>query len=274
VQRGFTLIEAIIVIALTGIVAAVVAQFMVAPVRAYLDTAARARLVDEADLALRRIGRDLRAALPNSLRVNGSATAIEIIPASGAARYATQGSGALEFGSVDTSFELVGPVLTLAPQQQLVFYNLGSGITGNDAYAANGTAAEQAGSNRRQATNGAGPAGTITISSLAALPTSATAPPYRVTAVGTPVTYRCDTGARTLTRHQGYGFAAAQPDPPSAGTSAVLATGVTGCRFNVEGTLVAAHAALVHLQLTLATTTSAGSESVTLHHAVHVDNLP
>jgi MSHA biogenesis protein MshO len=37
---------------------------------------------------------------------------------------------------------------------------------------------------------------------------------------------------------------------------------------------VAARSALVNLALTLATTTSAGTESVTLHHAVFVANLP
>jgi MSHA biogenesis protein MshO len=53
-----------------------------------------------------------------------------------------------------------------------------------------------------------------------------------------------------------------------------LATGVTACRVAVDGTLVAARAALVNLQLTLAAATGSGSESVTLHHAVYVSNLP
>jgi MSHA biogenesis protein MshO len=272
--RGFTLVEMVLVIVITGIVAAVVARFIVAPVQAYLDTSARARLTAEADLALRQIGRDLRAALPNSVRVTGGTHTLELIPTTGAARYATQGAGALDFGSADTSFAVVGPALTLAAQQQLVFYNLGSGITGSDAYAANGTATEQAQSNRRLATNAAGPASTITLASAAALPVAAQAPPYRVLAVESPVTYRCDLASGLLTRHQDYGFVATQPDPPAGGTASVLATGVSGCRFNVEGTLVAAHAALVHLQLTLTTVTSAGNESITLHHAVHVDNLP
>lgn len=273
-DAGFTLIEAVIVIALTGIVAAVVARFIVAPVQAYLDTTARAQLVDQADLALRLIGRDLRAALPNSARVNAAGTALELIPSTGGARYATQGSGALQFGSLDTAFELVGPALMLAAGQQLVFYNLGPGITGGDAYAASDTAPAQASSNRRAATNAAGPATSLTLDSSAALPVGAFAPPYRVIAVESPVSYRCDLAAGTLTRHQGYGFQATQPDPPVSGSSAVLASGVTDCRFGVEGTLVAAHAALVQLRLSLTAATSAGSENVTLHHAVHVANLP
>jgi MSHA biogenesis protein MshO len=273
-ERGFTLVEAVIVIALTGIVSAVVARFIVAPVQAYLDTTARAQIADQADGALRMIARDLRAALPNSARISASGQSLELIPSTGGARYATQGSGSLLFGSTDTSFDLVGPALTLAASQQLVFYNLGPGITGADAYAANGTALAQASSNRRTATNAAGAATTITLDSSAALPVGAFAPPYRVIAVEPPVSYRCDLAAGTLTRHQGYGFAATQPDPPTGGSASLLATGVTACRFGVEGTLIAAHAALVQLHLALTSATSAGAETVSLHHAVHVANLP
>lgn len=273
-SRGFTLIESVVVMVITGILAAVVAVFIVQPVQAYMATAARATLVDQADLTLRRIGRDLRSALPNSVRVNASGSALELIPGTGGARFATEGSGALAFGSLDTAFDIVGPALTLAAGQDLVFYNLGPGVTGSDAYAPNGNATEQATSNRRSATNGAGNASTVTFSSAAGLPVAGFAAPYRVIAVDPPVTYRCDTGSGRLVRHQGYGFQATQPDPPSGGSSAVLATGVTACRFSVDGTLIAARSALVNLQLTLATTTSAGAESVALHHAVFVSNLP
>jgi MSHA biogenesis protein MshO len=272
--RGFTLIEMIMVITITGILAAVGARFIVAPVQAYLANTARATLVDHADLAMRRIGRDLRIALPNSVRVNATGLALELIPTTGGARYATAGAGALEPGVLDTTFELLGPALTLTAAQQLVFYNLGTGITGSDAYAPNGTALQQATSNRRAISNAAGSASSITLSSLAALPVAAMAPPYRVLAVDSPVSYRCDLAAGTLTRHQSYGFQASQPDPPATGSSAVLATGVTACAFSVDATLVAARAALINLRLTLATATTADAERVTLHHAVFVDNLP
>jgi MSHA biogenesis protein MshO len=273
-QAGFTLVEAVLVIVLTGILAAVVARFIVGPVRAYLDTAARARLAEQADLALRQIGRDLRIALPNSTRVTPSGLALELIPTTAGARYATQGSGALEFGRLDNAFDIVGPALELSAGQSVVFYNLGPGIVGADAYAASSDATEQAASNRRSVTNAAGAATTVTLASLAALPTGALAPPHRVLAVDPPVSWRCDLVAGTLSRHQGYGFVANQPDPPSGGSVSVLAEGVTACSFKVEPTLVAAHSAIVQLALTLAASTSAGTESVTLHHAVQIDNLP
>jgi len=273
-EGGFTLIEAVMVIAITGVLAAVMSQFIVRPVQGYLGTVARAGLVDQADLALRRVGRDLRAALPNSVRVNASGTELELIPTTSGARYATDGGGALQFGTVGTSFSLIGPALTLGTAQELVFYNLGAGIIGSDAYAANGSVAAAADSNRRTATNAAGATNTITISSSAGLPVAAFAPPYRVLAVSQPVTYRCDTSAGTLTRYQNYGFLATQPDPPSGGNSSLLASGVNDCRFSVEGTLVAARAALVTLRLGLAATTSGGTETVAMHHAVFVNNLP
>ena len=272
--RGFTLIEAVMVIAITGVLAAVISQFIIRPVQGYLGTVARAGLVDQADLALRRVGRDLRAALPNSVRVNAGGTTLELIPTTSAARYATDGANPLQFGTVDTSFNLVGPALTLGASQELVFYNLGPGVTGSDAYAANGSAATAADSNRRTATNAAGSASSISLASSAGLPVAGFAPPYRVLAVSQPVSYRCDTGAGTLTRYQDYGFQAAQPDPPSGGTRSVVATGVSDCRFSAEGSLVAARAALVTLRLGLSTTTSAGTETVALHHAVFVNNLP
>ena len=112
-EHGFTLIEAVLVITVTGALFAVVAQFIVPPVQAYLATVARAGMVDQADLSLRRIGRDLRAALPTSVRVNGTGLEIEFIPVTAGARYATEGSGALDFGTVDTSFDVVGPALTV-----------------------------------------------------------------------------------------------------------------------------------------------------------------
>jgi len=278
-QQGFTLVESVMVIVITGILGAIVSIFIVAPVQAYLATAARANLVDQADTALRRVARDLAIALPNSTRVTASGLGLELIPTTGAARYATEGAGKLDFGvdaSTDTTFDLIGPPLTLGVSQQLVFYNLGPDVPDANAYAANSSAAEQQNSNRRTAGNGAGPASTITLASAANLPAGNQAPPYRVYAVAAPVSYRCDLtpGVRTLTRFQGYGFQPVQPDPPVGGTSSVLAKGVTACSFSYTNAAVAARAALVTLQLTLSTDTGNGAETVSLYHAIHVDNLP
>lgn len=262
------------VIALTGVLAAVAGRFIVQPVQAYLDTRERAALTEEAAGALQRIARDLQAALPNSARVSASGRALEFIPVRAVGRYATEGSGRLDFGSTDTAFDLLGPSISVAAGQWAVFYNLGPGVTGSDAYAPIGNATEQASANRRALNGATGSVTSLSLDSAAGLPSSDFAPPYRVHVVDAPVTYRCDLAAGTLVRHSGYGFNASQADPPVGGQSAVLATGVSDCAFVYDGALATARAALVTLRLGLRRSTSAGSESISLHHAVHVENLP
>jgi len=78
-EGGFTLIEMVVVIVLTSIIAAVVAVFIKIPVQGYVDSARRAEMTDIADTALRRVGRDLRLALPNSVRITDAGATIEIL---------------------------------------------------------------------------------------------------------------------------------------------------------------------------------------------------
>ncbi|MEY4884580.1 MAG: hypothetical protein RIS34_2434 [Pseudomonadota bacterium] len=275
-QQGFTLIETIMVMVILGIVAAMVSTFIVQPVRGYLDTVARVELVDATDNALRRMGRDLRIALPNSVRIASGLT-LELIPTTAGGRYyqddATTGTKRLSFGVADTDgFEVMSPGVSLRNGQDLVFYNLGEGAIESDAYAPTNTST----SNRRPYAGATGPvAGTLATTGWAALPVAARAPPYRFQAIDPPVTYHCDLTAGTLRRYTNYGFNATQVSPPTLGTSAVLATGVTACAFTYDANAVAARSGLVSLSLSLTSSaTSGGSETVNLHHAVHVDNLP
>lgn len=114
-NRGFTLIEAIVVIVITGIIAGMVAVFIRTPVDGYLDAERRAGLTDIADTAVRRMARDLRLALPNSVRTSadGSGLCIEFIPTKIGARYravvdGTTGNGdPLDFTTVDDRFEML-----------------------------------------------------------------------------------------------------------------------------------------------------------------------
>jgi MSHA biogenesis protein MshO len=271
--EGFTLVETVMVIAITGIIAAIVAVFIRAPVEGYFDAAARAEITDTADTALRRIGRDLRLALPNSARVAGGGNVLEFLSTRTGGRYRIEagapGDDPLEFGAADTSFDVLGPALTgMTPGDQIVIYNLG--IPGADAYEGN-TAATH---NRRSYNGAAGTVSNIAISSVNPFPLES--PGRRFQVVDTPVTYICD-GLGNLWRYWGYAIQGAQPNTVAAlnglvgagNTKALLAKNVTSCQFTYEGGITE-RSGLIAMRLTI----TQNGESVSLYHQVHVSNVP
>src|SRR5712691_6094236 len=139
-ERGVTLIELVVVIATLGIIAAVAVVLIRQPLDAYRASALRAELSDVADTALRRIERDVKLALPNSIRVTpntGTPVYMELLLTRNGGRYRSQkdASGAgdiLDFTVVtgDTQFDTPAPVATtlagqsILPNDVLVIFNL------------------------------------------------------------------------------------------------------------------------------------------------------
>src|SRR6185295_2141854 len=90
------------------------------PVEGYVDAARRAGLTDTADTALRRITRDVRSALPNSIRIvespGGSGIFyLEYLETNGGGRYRSDvdssgGGNVLDFAVADASFDVIGPM--------------------------------------------------------------------------------------------------------------------------------------------------------------------
>lgn len=263
--QGVTLVEMIIAIVVTGILVSLASMFGRTQIQAYFDVANRAALTDAADTALRRIARDLQAALPNSVRVSGEY--IEFVPVRDAGRYRAMQTPAatgdiLDFSMpADNSFDVLGPAVTVAAGEQLAVYNLG--IAGATVYVDN---VGDAGSVRRELPLG-GTLGNIAFTPTAS-PLPLASPMNRFYIIGQPVTYRCDVGAGVLRRHWDYGFASAQPTPP-AGTTAILVNGVTACTISYAPG-VQQRNGIVAIRLTLA----GNDEVVTLMQQVDVLNSP
>ena len=299
-QTGFTLVEMIMVIVITGIIGGIVAMFLRAPIQQYMDVARRAELTDIADTAVRRMARDVRTAVPNSVRPQGQSTYVEFLPTRDGGRYranSTGGAGgcaavagdsggdALNFAAADTCFEIIGTPITFYTGDQIVVGSTQS--DGNPPYADCTLAPSTC---IRRAYNGAVGAGApiVVVTSSTVLPAFAELDSQRFQVVdGTQqaVTYACvgggvdptnGNGKGRLVRYWGYGFIPnpANAEPPdftgqiTAPVSAILADKVSACEITYE--VPNQRFGLLAVRLTL----TSGGESVSLYNEIHVNNAP
>ncbi len=280
---GFTLIELVITMSITTIVVAFAALFITGPVKGFTDQVRRAELVDSAESSLRRMARDIRHALPNSVRIasNGSITALEMLNAVEGVRYRAgpppgAANARLIFNAADGAFNSIGLFDAItkpfsSTTHYLSIYNVGT-----------------AGANAYELSNVITPAGTqIDIAAAAeagednvqlspAFQFAYPSPRQRIYLVDTPVSFLCDTATGTLTRYAGYTIALSQATRDSdaellaaGAVTALLSDNLTVCTFTyTPGT--AQRDGLVSLSLTVADE----GESIVLLQQVHVDNVP
>ena len=296
--RGHTLIELVSVIAIMAIVVAMVAVFVRRPVEGYVDLSRRSMLVDSAESALRRMARDVRIALPNSVRVTNVATgyAMELLPNVDGARHASGEASACENltgfdpAAADADFDILGTFPTIAPgvyaSHRLVINNRGAGTT-HDVYADGVTPSPApplvitpVTTSITIALNPVGgcPAnGKHHITLSAAHQFRSQSPRDRLFILTTPVTYLCvvTVGATvgTLTRYSGYAIQAAQPTTAATlnalpgVASAVVADRISACSATTTTTNVQDRG-IVTFSLALAEQ----GEQITLIHQVQLDN--
>ena len=303
---GFTLVELVMTIAIIGIIGAMVAVFIRAPILGYRDTVDRAELTDQADLALRRMARDIRLALPNSVRVKDSINGqhndfLELLLTRSGARYLTPDDGVdvartLSFDDANKrDFVALAPPRTFEEVRVgdlVVVYNLGPGLPPADAYsfdAATGTGgnvariaalnpSETASPKTVDDTVLGAPVRTVTLAGnpFAQQSVAMGSPQQRFQVVSGPVSFYCakDTDGRlALWRAWDYPITAAQT-LPTGGKRALVATGLSTCDNIFDYTSAAAQrTGLVRIALSL-TGRAEAPATIRLVHQVHVDNTP
>lgn len=272
-RKGFTLIEMIVVILIIGILSGVIFTVLVGPMQAYVDVEKRLRLVDIADTALQRMTREIRLALPNSIRITAGPT-VEFLRTLDGGRYRSKpagGAGAgvcggplaqdrLNFALTGDCFEVMGTLTNAgliditgtcmdSSSDCLVIFNTGQ--TGANAYAGDNTA------NVTGAT-------TNSVTFTGAPPFPYKSPRQRFFIVDTPVSFVCSGGQ--ITRYDNYTIGGA------VGAGNLLINQVSACDFKYDPGS-ASRAGLVSLSITVQDSTLGGG-NVTLLQQVHVDNQP
>lgn len=272
-NHGFTLIEMIIVIVIIGLLSGVLFMILQGPMRAFADVERRSRLVDIGDTALQRMTREIRLALPNSIRISGG-TAVEFLRTLDGGRYRAQGANRLKFNKSSDTFEFLGPLNNFAAintgttrndcltdtanSNCLVVYNTQQ--PGADAYAGDNIAVITA-------KNGGASTLGFDISPEAGFPFPS--PRQRFFVVDTPVSYICS--GNRIVRYSNYAITAGQAVPPPGGSPSLLIDQLAGCSMDYDpGT--ATRAGLVTIRITIQDTQL--GESITLLQQAHVDNQP
>jgi MSHA biogenesis protein MshO len=285
-QRGFTLIELVMVIVIMGVIGGVVSVFMRSPIDAYFASVRRAALTDVADGTLRRMARDVRKALPNSLRTPTPITApatpanqcLEFIPTKTGGRYRADNTGAgLSFDAPDGLFNMLGENGVLPADQRIVagdliaVYNLG--IAGADAYNQDNTRVVSAvGAEFQNASLGWETPINLT-ATLSPYPLASGSNRFHVIpSAERVVSYVCrgNTLFRTVS-NVNFTSNCAATGAVLAATGAVLATNVSNCFFDYGGADLSRNA-MVRIVLQLQDST--GTESVRLQQEIHVNNTP
>lgn len=275
-EHGFTLPELVIVIVVMGVIAATMTVFLRPAIEAWMAMRSRGDLVDQASTALAAMRRDVRLAVPNSIR-SPSTSCFELVPTTAGGRFrkdvdtVNAGSLPLDLTAGSTQFDVLS---TLAATPGVGDWVVVDNQNPGDVYA---------GVNRAQVTGlGAGlanvRASSITLGA-AINDSSYQGGRFVVVPAATPsVFYVCSgagssSGAGTGTLYRlTRGFTAAYPTAcPSIAGAAVVATRVRSCSFIYSPTQGATQQnGFVSMQLEL----QRDNESVGLLVGAHVINAP
>ncbi|WP_404441561.1 type II secretion system protein J [Stutzerimonas chloritidismutans] len=253
-ECGFTLIELIMVIALSGIVAVMISTVMSRPLQGFLDQSRRAELTDLAATALNRMARDIRLAVPNSLTASGNRIHFVAIEAAGRyrANLVNHSADPPVCMQAPCTIEILSPITPVSSSDRhwLIIYNVAAAELVDDT-------AVSVISPKAFTWSG----GVLSATLAKDFRFKYASPQRRFYLAKESVTYRCDSGRllRSVSNNL----------DGSHGSEALVVDSLSGCTFSYVPASNTRNG-LVTLRLSL----SKEGETITLVQQVHVDNAP
>ncbi|MFB2726660.1 PilW family protein [Shewanella mangrovisoli] len=269
--KGFTLVEMVTVILILGILVVGVSSFIIFGTRIFVESSSVDQVLSQSRFAIERMTRELRSAVPNSVRLNGNGLTyqcVEFVPIETSTTY-------LAMPIAPSTAALTGTVILdnltskIAANQYVWIYPL----TDSDVY-------NSARQKRAQINTVSSAANQVTLTFTANTRFAEASPRQRIYFASAPVSYcfekASSTNELTLTRYTGYGLDASQPTPSDMSSGVLMAQSVANMLNNnadlplilTPSSLV--NNAMVHLQPRF----NVNGETFQYRHQVQVINVP
>jgi MSHA biogenesis protein MshO len=204
-HQGFTLVELVAVIVLLGFVGTASVQFIRQGVGIYVDSARRDNLQHQARFAVERVSRELKNALPGSVRILRDNQCVEFMPIKSATTYLSS----IVNASI-TTLDVVDFNYVYAAGDQLAIYTFDNNSVYGGSPSVTDLTAAAAGS----------VANTQTLN-FDAITISNESPTRRAYIISGPVSFCASDGE--LRRHAGYTLSS---DPPTAASGILLSDNI------------------------------------------------
>lgn len=269
-SRGFTLVELVTVMVLLGIAGVGLSTLLGNMSGIYLQSTQREQLLGQSRFVLERLNRELRDAVPNSLRVSnsGSWSCLEFVPFSAVVRYRTialrpDTLTTMDVVSLDATFAAAaGQWLLVYPTSPADLY-----AASNQKVQLHSTPLLNDGDNKTA---------TYRLQLSQAFGFGTASPGTRAYLLNSPVSF-CALG-NEIRRYEGYGLQSSQPVPGSGLSNGALMARNISNNLTSQPVFVLApdtltRNSLVQIQLEL-TSEQDSSTVLSYSHLVQVSNVP
>ena len=265
---GFTLIEMVTVILILGIIVVGISSFVIFGTRIFVESSAVDQVLSQSRFGIERITRDIRRAVPNSMRVltatDGSYQCLELLPISASTSYI---DAPFFPQPVQNTLTAIKSVRSINAAQSVLIYPL----TASEVYNPQGLTAK-----RFLVQSVAESGDLLTITLTQSIRFTEASPLKRLYVALSPLSY-CfinTAGNVDLRLYQQYGYKAVQPSPADMGNGVLMAQNITNT-LTINPAIILTPAtlvtnAIVHLQPRFRVT----GETFQYQHQVQVMNVP